>query len=118
MLDPGTLGRIVPILALLGCRGPKVEPPPLQIELSATDEGYSAAELVAAPRATLIVSNADADTVHTFHLRDGQGRTIQNLAVPPGTGPLTWTLPDAGVVVVTSDHFATHEATIRIVQSE
>ncbi len=85
----------------------------MQAVLSAAGCRYSTAALAAAPGATLVVSHDDP-LIHTFHLRDAEGTSIQNLAVPPGS-TLRWTLPQTGPVLVESDHFDWMRATIEIV---
>ncbi len=55
--------------------------------------------------------------IHTFHLRllgGDKERSLQNLAVPPGTPGLSWELHQAGLVHVRSDAFGWMHAWIRV----
>ena len=64
----------------------------------------------------LEVVNSDP-VIHSFHLRLLEGeeeRGLQNLAVPPGTPPLSWEIRRAGLVHVRSDAFDWMHAWIRV----
>lgn len=89
-------------------------PAPTEVTLSAQGCRYSTPALVAAPGAALVVTHSDT-LVHTFHLRDAEGASLQNLAVPPGGTAIRWTLPEKGPVFVESDHFDWMRATIEII---
>jgi len=95
--EGGLAGVFVAVPAL-----PATEAPALAVELRARRCRFEPRVVVAQPGAALTVHNDDA-VLHTFHLRHpgAGGGSVQNLAVPPGAGPLRGVVD--GELAVVSD---------------
>lgn len=85
---------------------PPLDAPEGELVLSARGCRFEPRVSVVPVGTVLQVRNA-ARGLRTFHLwsraEDGSERSLQDLVVPPGAGPLNWPLDTAGLVHVTAD---------------
>lgn len=90
------------------------EAAPDHLRLEARGCAFEPATSVVASEVTLEVANGDGAVLHTFHMRnpDAGRRSIQVLAVPPGTPPLRHRVADD--VVVVSDQWPWMRAAIYV----